>query len=68
MFDEGCLIDGYVALADRVEAAETALREACLHQGLPIDAPPERIATHFRNNREYREGFAALSSPPPTAK
>ncbi len=50
------------APTDTLAAMQEALREACLHQGLPEDAPPERIAAHFRNNREYREGWDALAS------
>jgi hypothetical protein len=44
-----------------LERVTAALREAALHQGLPEDADPDRIAAHFRNNREYREGWDALA-------
>ena len=47
-------------LAVRCRELEDALREACLHQGIPTDTAPERIAAHFRNNRAYREGWDAL--------
>jgi hypothetical protein len=50
------------ALAARLREAEEALREACLHQGLPADAQSKQIAAHFRNNREYREGWDALAA------
>lgn len=33
------------------DATADALREACLHQGLPVDTPPAMIAQHFRSNR-----------------
>lgn len=45
---------------DHVQKLEAALREAKLHQGLPEDAPPERVAAHFRNNREYRQGWDSV--------
>jgi chromosome segregation ATPase len=51
----------------RLAEATEALREAKLHQGLPEDAPPERVAAHFRNNREMREGFEELRAEPATA-
>lgn len=46
-------------LEGQYQAALDALREACLHQGLPEDAPTDRIAAHFRNNREFRDSFPA---------
>jgi DICT domain-containing protein len=49
------LMDENTRLQEQYQTALDALREACLHQGLPEDAPPDRIAAHFRNNREFRE-------------
>lgn len=46
----------------RLREYEEALREACLHQGLPENAEPARVAAHFRRNREYREGWAGASA------
>jgi len=48
-------------LEEQYQSALDALREACLHQGLPEDATPERIARHFRGNREFKEGFDKLA-------
>lgn len=50
------------AVLDQLERLQEAIREACQHQGLPVDTTPERVAVHFRNNRAYREGWDGLAA------
>lgn len=55
------IVAGSRSLEEQYQAALDALREASLHQGLPEDAPPDRIAAHFRGNREFAGGFRKIA-------